>query len=114
MRTSRFGQLLLVVGGSVGVAAVVGLVLGFQPARLPDALLNVAVYKLTFAAAAGQLAAGANVDRYARHTGEGTLGREEHKPLSGAADAALGEGALADDLSARHTDTKVDVSNSQR
>jgi hypothetical protein len=66
MRTSRFGQLLLVIGGVVGVAAVVGLVVGFEPARLPPALVNIAVYKLSFVAAAGLLAAGAILHRYAR------------------------------------------------
>ncbi len=38
--------------------AVVGLVAGFEPSKLPPALLNIAVYKLTFGAAAGLLAAG--------------------------------------------------------
>lgn len=66
MRTSRFGGLLIAVGAAVGVAAVVGLVVGFEPANLPPAILNIAVYKLTFAAAAGLLAAGAVVQRYAR------------------------------------------------
>jgi hypothetical protein len=66
MRASRFGQVLLAIGGIVGLAAVVGLVVGFEPAKLPAALLNIAVYKLTFAAAAGLLAAGAIVQRYAR------------------------------------------------
>ena len=95
MRTSRFGQLLLVVGGAVGVAAVVGLVIGFEPAKLPAALLNIAVYKLTFAAAAGLLAAGAIVRRY---------GQRDVRPdtdpaiLSGAPSDrnALGEGAAPD------------------
>ena len=66
MRTSRFGGLLIGVGAAVGVAAVVGLAVGFEPATLPRAILNIAVYKLTFAAAAGLLAAGAVVQRYAR------------------------------------------------
>ena len=68
MRPSRFGQLLLVIGGVVGVAAVIGLVVGFEPAELPASLVNIAVYKLTFAAAAGLLAAGAIVRRYAGRT----------------------------------------------
>jgi hypothetical protein len=66
MRASRFGQGLLAIGGIVGLTAVVGLVVGFEPAKLPAALLNIAVYKLTFAAAAGLLTAGAIVQRYAR------------------------------------------------
>jgi hypothetical protein len=43
MRPSRFGQLLLVIGGVVGVAAVIGLVVGFEPAELPASLVNIAV-----------------------------------------------------------------------
>ena len=66
MKTGRFGQLLLATGAAVGVAAVVGLVTGFEPSRLPPALIDIAVYKLTFAAAAGLLAAGAIVRRYSR------------------------------------------------
>lgn len=70
MRASRFGGLLIGVGAAVGVVAVVGLVLGFEPAKLPPVLLNIAVYKLTFAAAAGLLAAGAVVQRYVRRPPE--------------------------------------------
>ena len=66
MRPSRFGGLLLGIGAAVGVAAVIGLTTGFEPSRLPPALVDLAVYKLTFAAAAGLLAAGAIVRRYAR------------------------------------------------
>ena len=76
MRPSRFGGLLLATGAAVGVVAVVGLVFGVEPAKLPPAILNIAVYKLAFAAAAGLLAAGAVVQRYAR------------RPTDGAADAA--------------------------
>lgn len=92
MGASRFGQLLLGIGGAVGVAAVIGLVIGFEPAALPPALVNIAVYKLTFAAAAGLLAAGAIVRRYARRddtrrTGDldDTVDAEGERP-------ALGEG----------------------
>jgi hypothetical protein len=63
MRTTRFGTFLLGIGAAVGVAAVVGLVVGFEPARLPPALLNIAAYKLTVAAAVALLAAGAIVLR---------------------------------------------------
>ena len=66
MKTSRFGGLLLATGAAVGVAAVVGLVVGFEPSRLPATLIDIAVYKLTFAAAAGLLTAGAIVRRYAK------------------------------------------------
>ena len=66
MRTSRFGSLLLGAGVLVGVAASIGLLLGFEPASLPPALLNIAAYKLTFLGAFGLLAAGAVVIRYSR------------------------------------------------
>ena len=69
MKTGRFGGLLLATGAAVGVAAVVGIVTGFEPSRLPPALLDIAVYKLTFAAAAGLLGAGAIVRRYATREG---------------------------------------------
>jgi len=69
MKTERFGGLLLATGVAVGVAAVVGIVTGFEPSRLPPALLDIAVYKLTVAAAAGLLAAGAIVRRYAKRNG---------------------------------------------
>ena len=66
MRPGRFGGFLLATGAAVGVAAVVGLVAGFHPSQLPPALLDLAVYKLTFIAAAGLLAAGAIVRRYSQ------------------------------------------------
>jgi hypothetical protein len=65
MRKSRFGGFLLATGAAVGVAAVVGIMTGFDPAKLPPALLTIAAYKLAFAAAAGLLAAGAIVRRHA-------------------------------------------------
>jgi hypothetical protein len=55
--SSRFGGFLLGIGAAVGIAAVVGLATGFEPSRLPAALLDVAVYKLPFAAAGEPLAA---------------------------------------------------------
>ena len=105
MRTSRFGQLLLVVGGAVGVAAVIGLVVGFEPAKLPAALLNIAVYKLTFAAAAGLLAAGAVVRRYAQRA-DSSQSDGRHEPVRSATRDMLGEGNVADRLSADPTRRK--------
>ncbi|HEX6048309.1 MAG TPA: hypothetical protein VFZ21_03545 [Gemmatimonadaceae bacterium] len=93
MRTSRFGTLLLAIGGAVGVAAVIGLVVGFEPASLPRSLINIAVYKLTFVAAAGLLAAGAVLHRYARR-GESKPGPEGGDAVvSGGRRSALGEGS---------------------
>ena len=66
MRAARIGAFLLALGLVVGVAAGVGLLLGFEPARLPRELLNIAAYKLTFLAAGGLLAAGALALRYER------------------------------------------------
>jgi hypothetical protein len=85
MKTERFGGLLLATGVAVGVAAVVGIVTGFEPSRLPPALLDIAVYKLTVAAAAGLLAAGAIVLRYAKRNGHQV--ETDERPLSlGASD----------------------------
>src|SRR5688572_22938113 len=66
MRAARIGPLLLGLGVVVGTAAGIGLLVGFEPAQLPRALLNIAAYKLTFLAAAGLLTAGALVLRYGR------------------------------------------------
>lgn len=65
MRRGRFGGFLLATGAAVGAAAVVGLMLGFEPSRLPPALLDIAAYKLAFLAAGGLLAAGAIIRRRA-------------------------------------------------
>ena len=66
MTLARIGRILLGLGVLVGVAASAGLLLGFEPARLPPAVLNLAAYKLTFAAALGLLAMGALFLRHAR------------------------------------------------
>lgn len=69
MHITRAGSVLLILGLIVGGAAGIGLMVGFEPARLPAALLNIAAYKLTFAAAGGLLVAGAMLIRYARERG---------------------------------------------
>jgi len=71
MRTGVVGPLLLVLGVVVGTAAGVGLLVGFEPAQLPRALLNIAAYKLTFLAAGGLIAAGALVLKYGRRASPG-------------------------------------------
>jgi hypothetical protein len=68
MRPAHVGRLLLALGLLVGTAASVGLLVGFEPSRLPPALLDLAAYKLTFAAALGLLAGGATFLRYARRS----------------------------------------------
>jgi hypothetical protein len=70
MQARHLSSALLALGLLVGVAAAVGLLVGFEPARLPAALLNLAAYKLTFLAALGLLAAGAVVARYSRRADE--------------------------------------------
>jgi hypothetical protein len=70
MRATKIGSLLLALGVVVGGAAAAGLLVGFEPARLPAALLNIAAYKLTFLAAFGLLAAGAVFRRYGRQAAE--------------------------------------------
>ena len=80
MRAARAGHLLLTLGLLVGAAAGGGLLVGFEPARLPPALLDIVAYKLTFGAALGLFAAGAMFLRHARRRGtQGTTsahGRE--------------------------------------
>ena len=74
MSAARFGRLLLALGLLVGCAASVGLLVGFEPARLPASLINVAAYKLTFIAALGLLAAGAVSLRHARRAATRSVG----------------------------------------
>ena len=83
---------MLGLGLVVGIAAGVGLLIGFEPARLPPALLNIAAYKLTALTAAGLLAAGAVVLRYAR--------RDIERPASTSTPVAPREigGAPAEDV----------------
>jgi len=108
MSSSRFGGFLLGIGVVVGIAAVVGLATGFEPSRLPAALLDVAVYKLTFAAAAGLLAAGAIVRRYVRRDRDGV-----QPPSSAAVEPAarppLPNATLADVPHPGATRPKVEV-----
>jgi hypothetical protein len=100
MKTERFGRLLLATGAAVGVAAVVGIVTGFHPSRLPPALLDIAVYKLTFAAAAGLLAAGAIVRRYAKRNGQ-QAETHERAPSLGSSDAPRLPDAPAPDFAVK-------------
>lgn len=79
MRPAHVGRLLLALGLLVGAAAGAGLVVGFEPSRLPPALLDIAAYKLTFVAALGLIVAGAlflrRARRAARDDGVGAGGR---------------------------------------
>jgi hypothetical protein len=71
MRGVQVGRVFLGLGVVVGLAGGVGLLLGFEPARLPPVLVNIAAYKLTFLASAGLLAGGAIALRYARRQPSG-------------------------------------------
>ena len=86
MRADRIGPLLLVLGLVVGAAAGFGLLIGFEPAQLPRALLNIAAYKLTFLAAGGLMSAGALLLRYGRRHAS------DHTFVSGRSTDRLGEG----------------------
>jgi hypothetical protein len=98
MRAARIGPILLALGLVVGVAAGVGLLVGFEPAQLPRELLNIAAYKLTFLAAAGLLAAGALVLRYERRQSS-TNAVDSYR---GHDAAALSEGAANPPLTEEH------------
>lgn len=97
MRAGRIGSVLLALGALVGAAAGVGLLVGFEPARLPAALLNIAAYKLTFLASAGLLAAGALVFRYTRRENAGdTTSRVARKDARELAEGQSVEPALTE------------------
>jgi hypothetical protein len=66
MRVRLLGTFFLTLGLLVGTVAAVALIVGFEPSRLPAALLDLAAYKLTFLAAFGLIAAGAVLARHAR------------------------------------------------
>jgi hypothetical protein len=66
MRARHLGTAFLLLGLLVGMAAGVGLLVGFEPSRLPAALLDIAAYKLTFLAALALMATGAVLARHAR------------------------------------------------
>lgn len=66
MLGSRLSMLLRVAGLLVGVAAILALILGVEPAQIAPFLVKIALYKLAFIAALGLLVAG------------GIVGRREH------------------------------------
>jgi hypothetical protein len=98
VRTTKFGGFLLAIGATVGVAGVIGLVIGFEPARLPPALLNVAAYKLTFAAAAALLATGAIVLRHSKRDRASTQEPAALSAMDGPSPAGLGSPPIETDL----------------
>ena len=108
MRKSRFGGFLIGTGAAVGVAAVVGLVTGFEPSQLPAALLDIAVYKLTFVAAGGLLAAGAIVRRYTNRQEPAEDRLVDPDPRSVAPARVLPDASLEADLS-RRADARPNV-----
>ena len=107
---TRIGPVLLVLGLVVCVAAGVGLLLGFEPARLPRELLNIAAYKLTFLAAGGLLAAGALALRYERRRSSANVvdsdgGRDLAALSEGAADPPSVEGRRSARVAATRAST---------
>ncbi len=94
VRAPRIGEVLLAVGAVVGVAAVVGLVVGFEPSKLPPALLDIAVYKLIFVAAGGLLTAGAVVQRYTARRDNRERSRDSAESPTVDAPAMLREGSV--------------------
>ena len=109
MRTSRVGGFLLGVGAAVGVAVVVGLATGFEPSRLPPALLDIAAYKLTIVAAIGLLVAGAVIRKRALRDESRADGGDSPRPLaSGRTRAALREASVDADL-ARQAESRSKV-----
>ncbi|MEO7711667.1 MAG: hypothetical protein ABIV10_01965 [Gemmatimonadaceae bacterium] len=67
MPRSTIASSLLACGLVVGVAATVALLFGFEPTRLSPFLVKIALFKLTFIAAIGLIAAGALLGRRARN-----------------------------------------------
>jgi hypothetical protein len=111
MRSSRFGGFLLGVGAAVGIAAVVGLATGFEPSRLPPALLDIAAYKLTIVAAIGLLVAGAVIRKRALRDESRADSPESPRPLADArTSAALRAAPVDTDLAERvESRSKVEV-----
>jgi hypothetical protein len=89
----RFASILLGLGATIGVVGAIGLAIGFQPSRLPSALIDISVYKLVFVAAAAVLAAGAVVRRAERR-----FRSADHSAAAERRAAELGEGDPAEAL----------------
>lgn len=66
MRLSKIAAFCFGVGLFVGGAASAGLLVGFEPSRLPPALLDIAAYKLAFIASFTLFGVGAVLTRHAR------------------------------------------------
>lgn len=80
MRIGKLAAFCFGVGLFVGGAASLGLLVGFQPSRLPPALLDIAAYKLAFVAAFALFGVGAVITRYERRTMAARLARGEVDP----------------------------------
>ena len=66
MRLSKLAAFCFGLGLFIGGAASTGLLVGFEPSRLPPALLDIAAYKLAFIASFSLFGVGAVVARHAR------------------------------------------------
>jgi hypothetical protein len=95
----------MALGMGVGIVAGLGLLVGFEPSRLPPAVLDLAAYKLTFIAAVGLLIAGAAVVRYGRRDAPRDAGRVADARQPTDETPRLGEGAPPMDV--RRADERV-------
>ena len=98
MRISKLAAFCFGLGLFIGGAASLGLLIGFQPSRLPAALLDVAAYKLAFVAAFALFGVGAVVTRYQRRTAgersaKGAAGEDPPRLPLPDAEEALGRAA---------------------
>ncbi len=66
MRLSKLAAFCFGLGLFIGGAASAGLLVGFEPSRLPPALLDIAAYKLAFIASFALFGVGAVLTRHAR------------------------------------------------
>ena len=66
MSRTTISSALLALGLLVGAATAIAMAVGFEPAPASGFLVKVALYKLTFIASLGLLAAGAIVGRWTR------------------------------------------------
>lgn len=86
MRLPSLSKALLLLGALVGAAAGLALAFGLRLDQLPPWMITVGMYKLTFLAAAGLLAAGAMLGRAAKNRSgaEKANGTETTRPAVGA------------------------------
>ena len=82
MRLSKLAAFCFGLGLFIGGAASAGLLVGFEPSRLPPALLDIAAYKLAFIASFALFGVGAVLSRHAQraHRERATVAAPEGTP----------------------------------